>query len=432
VSTDSTRICELLVGLPDVNVLAVSDTPGAPLEVWIETRTERPACPGCGGPAVVKDRPMVRLVDLPAFGRPTELCWRKYRWRCLNSDCETGSWTEHVPSIGWPRLAMTDRAGRWVTRQIGQAGRAMSDVANELGCDWHTINNTIHAFGTPLLDDPERIGEVTALGLDETLFFKQGRWKRQRWATSIVDVARGVLLDMVEGRNATAPCEWLDQRERAWLDAIKYAALDLSGPYRLVFDTMIPDAVQVADPFHVVKLANQALDEVRRRVQNETLGHRGHKDDPLYRCRRLLTKAEERLDEKGHSKLMGLLEAGDPRGEVRTAWHAKELVRQLYIHTDHKVGLEWVTTLAADLLDQDYPPEVNRLGRTLHKWRHQIAAWHHERTTNASTEAANGLIKRIKRVGFGFTNFDNYRLRSVLYAGRPNWDLLDTITPQPR
>jgi transposase len=93
VSTDSTRICELLVGLPDVNVLAVSDTPGAPLEVWIETRTERPACPGCGGPAVVKDRPMVRLVDLPAFGRPTELCWRKYRWRCLNSDCETGSWT---------------------------------------------------------------------------------------------------------------------------------------------------------------------------------------------------------------------------------------------------------------------------------------------------------------------------------------------------
>ncbi len=179
-------------------------------------------------------------------------------------------------------------------------------------------------------------------------------------------------------------------------------------------------------------MANQALDEVRRRVQNETLGHRGHKDDPLYRCRRLLTKAEERLDERGHSKLMGLLEAGDPKGEVRTAWHAKELVRALYVHTDHKVGLEWVTKLAADLQDDDCPPEINRLGRTLHKWRHQIASWHHERTTNASTEAANGLIKRIKRVGFGFTNFDNYRLRSVLYAGKPNWNLLATITPQPR
>ncbi len=154
---------------------------------------------------------------------------------------------------------MTDRAGRWVTRQIGQAGRAISDVAGELGCDWHTINKTIHAFGTPLLDDPHRIGEVTALGLDETLFFKKGRWKTQRWATSIVDVARGVLLDMVEGRNATAPCEWLDNRSQEWRDAIKYAALDLSGPYRLVFDTMIPDAIQVADPFHVVKVRHEAL-----------------------------------------------------------------------------------------------------------------------------------------------------------------------------
>ena len=70
-----------------------------------------------------------------------------------------------------------------------------------------------------------------------------------------------------------------------WLEAIRWAVLDLSGPWRLAFDTMLPDAVQVADPFHVViKLANQRLDEVRRRVQNETLGHRGHKDDPLYRC----------------------------------------------------------------------------------------------------------------------------------------------------
>ncbi len=70
---------------------------------------------------------------------------------------------------------------------------------------------------------------------------------------------------------------------------------------------MTPGATQVADPFHLVKLANPKLDECRRRVQNETLGHRGYKYDPLYRSRRLLTKAKERLDEKGHEKLVGLL-----------------------------------------------------------------------------------------------------------------------------
>ncbi len=59
-------------------------------------------------------------------------------------------------------------------------------------------------------------------------------------------------------------------RDQGWLDAIRYAVLDLSGPWRLAFDTLLPDAVQVADPFHLVKLANQRLDEVRRWVQNET------------------------------------------------------------------------------------------------------------------------------------------------------------------
>ncbi|MCP5030947.1 MAG: transposase, partial [Actinomycetia bacterium] len=73
-------------------------------------------------------------------------------------------------------------------------------------------------------------------------------------------------------------------------------------------------------------LANQRLDDVRRRVQNETLGHRGRRDDPLYRSRRLLTRADERLNNAGRDRLVGLLEAGDPKGEVRTAWHAKEVV----------------------------------------------------------------------------------------------------------
>ena len=78
------------------------------------------------------------------------------------------------------------------------------------------------------------------------------------------------------------------------MTAIRWAVLDMSGPYRKAYDRVLPNAVQVADPFHVIRLANQRLDEVRRRVQNETLGHRGRKDDPLYRIRRLLTAASMR------------------------------------------------------------------------------------------------------------------------------------------
>jgi hypothetical protein len=96
-----------------------------------------------------------------------------------------------------------------------------------------------------------------------------------------------------------------------------------SASYRTVFDTMLPEAVHVADPFHVVRVANTALDECRRRVQNETIGHRGRKPDPLYRARRLLTIAAERLPDERRERLVGLLAAGDPRGEVKLTWHDK-------------------------------------------------------------------------------------------------------------
>ncbi len=154
------------------------------------------------------------------------------------------------------------------------------------------------------------------------------------------------------------------------------------------------------------------------------------KHDPLFRCRRLLTRAKERLNEQGHEKLVGLLRAGDPHGDVATVWQAKEAVRELYIHADPSVALEWVDELARDLHDADYPIEARSLGRTLQRWRKEIAAWHTAHVTNGPTEAINNLIKRVKRAAFGFTSFRNYRIRSLLYAGKPNWDLLATVTPR--
>jgi transposase len=192
---------------------------------------------------------------------------------------------------------MTDRAGRWATAQVGRVDCTVAEVACELGCDWHTVNDAVMAYGTALLDsDVERIGDVKAPGLDETLFCRAGPWHAQQWCTSIVDVAPGhtQLFDGVPGRTASGPSRWLEARPMAWHNAIRFAVLDLSGPYRRTFDDTLPDAVQVADPFHLVTLTNSKLDECRRRVQNDTLGHRGCDDEPLCRACRLLTRAHER------------------------------------------------------------------------------------------------------------------------------------------
>jgi len=407
-------MCELLVGLPDMNVLGVVDEVDEMLEVHVETRVDRTGCGRCGVVARVKERPVVVLVDLPCFGRPTRLVWHKRRWSCLEESCPTGSWTEENPCIGAVRMAMSDRAGRWVTEQVGRYARSVNEVAIELGCDWHTVNDTVIAYGTALVDDADRFGVVEALGLDEVLMVRIGPWHRQEFSTQIVDVGRGQLLDVVPGRSSAGPMAWLAEREKSWRDQVRFAALDLSGPYRRVFTLMLPGAVQVADPFHLVKLANTKLDECRRRVQNETMGHRGHKADPLYRCRRLLTKAEERLDVKGREKLMGLLRAGDPNGDVATMWQAKEAVRELYAHGDPDLALQWVTELGRDLQDKDYPIEARSLGRTLLRWKQQIAAWHTAHVSNGPTEAV--ILWRARSCFFGVADRASHtRRRHILW-----------------
>ena len=156
----------------------------------------------------------------------------------------------------------------------------------------------------------------------------------------------------------------------------------MSGPYRKAYNRVLPNAVQVADPFHVIRLANQRLDDLRRRTQNETLGHRGRKDDPLYRIRRLLTAASERISDRGQTRLRGLLDAGDPHGEVRTAWHATETVRGIYKIDSPALALQYTLQLADDLQHESCPPEINKLGRTIARWTPQITNWHISKVTN--------------------------------------------------
>ena len=165
----------------------------------------------------------------------------------------------------------------------------------------------------------------------------------------------------------------------------RLGVLDLSGAYRRAFEAALPQVRQVADPFHVVRLANGCIDEVRRRAQNDTLDAPGRKDDPQYRARRLLIAAHERLSERGDARLRGLLAAGDPHGEVRLPWHAKETLRGFYDIDCPQLAERY----AAELADRSGPPEPRRLGRTLTRWHTHIVNWHHARVSNGPTEAIN-------------------------------------------
>ena len=114
---------------------------------------------------------------------------------------------------------------------------------------------------------------------------------------------------------------------------------------------------------------------------------------------------------------------------MKLTWHAKEAVRQIYEHADPALVDAWVDEIIRDFADRAMPLEVRRLGRTIRWWRDQIVAWHRSHVSNGPTEAVNNRVKRVKQVAFGMRRFRNYRIRALLYTGRPNWDHLDTLTP---
>ena len=231
---DPTRMCELLVGLPDVNVLGVVDIVDGLLEVLIEQRVERPECPSCRGLAVAKDRDEVLLADLPCFGRRARLRWRKHRWQCRRAGCAVSSWTGEDPRIAAPRMALTDRAGRWATVQVGRHGRAVSEVAADLGCDWHTVNDAVVAYGTVLIADPHRFGDCHGcrVGRDAC----GAPWPLS--APGVVDPDRrrrgwaAVGCPRRQGRQHLL-CLVRRQRPQVWRDRVRWATLDLSSSYRV-------------------------------------------------------------------------------------------------------------------------------------------------------------------------------------------------------
>jgi transposase len=167
----------------------------------------------------------------------------------------------------------------------------------------------------------------------------------------------------------------------------------------------------------VVRLGFACVDKVGRRVQQETLHRRGHRDDPLYRIRRVLRRRADRLSPHARRRLEVGLELGDPDGEVAVAWWLAQDVCALYQQESLADARRDFDRLLARMTSCPVP-EVARLGRTLASWR--PSCWPTgapDGASNGPTEAMNLLIEKIRRVGHGYRNFANYRLRLLLHCG---------------
>jgi transposase len=414
VASDSSDPAAVLIGMPELVVRAAVEDGG---EVWIlvETPAMVTACASCGSRAVSKGRRRTKVRDLEAGGRPVVLVWDKRRWRCPDADCDVGTWTEQVGSIA-PRAVLSERARYEVFRRIGQEARSVAEVARAFGVAWATAWAAFEAHARPAIDDPDRIAGVQALGVDETGFLAATPTHPRIWATGLVDVRRGLLCDVIAGRSASNLRLWLAARPLQWLRDVEVVTIDPHEAYRLGLWPDLAHVTVVADPFHIVRLANRALDDVRRRMQQELTGHRGRRGDPLYDIRKVLLTAAERLTDVTRARLDAALATGDPRDEVVATWLAKEHLREVYVVEDVEEATVLLDAVIAECSGSEVK-ELRRLAGTLTKWSGEILAHHLTGDSNGPTEAMNLLIKNIKRAGRGFTNFDHYRLRLLAHCG---------------
>jgi transposase len=404
-----------LLGLDGFEVVS-AQLVGGEWQLVVQATVMVIGCTGCGVPATPHGRRTVRVRDLPIGGRPVVLWWRKRLWRCREPACGVRTWTEQTVAIR-PRAVLTERARAEACRRVGKDAHAVAAVARDLGVGWATIMRAVADHGRPLVEDPTRLDGVAALGLDETSFLKATRRAPTRYVIGLVDLEGGRLLEVVADRTRAAVDGWLHARPAAWLAQVGTVALDPWRGYASALVAPLGHATVVVDHFHAIKLANTVVDQVRRRIQQATLGHRGRKRDPLYRIRKLLLTAQEQLTQRGWVRLRAGLAVGDPTGEVAGAWQGKELLRAVY----RAVG----QAAARTALDRFYRwsdgvqlPELSRLARTVRAWEAEILAFHAtDGCSNGPTEAVNLLIKKVKRVGHGFRSFPNYRLRLLLHCG---------------
>ena len=227
------------------------------------------------------------------------------------------------------------------------------------------------------------------------------------------------LLDMIEGRSKAAFKTWLAGRPQAWRDAVQVVAMDGFTGFKTATAEELPDAVTVMDPFHVVRLAGDALDTCRRRVQQAIHGHRGRKSDPLYRARRTLHTGADLLTDTQRDRLTALFSTDD-HVEVEATWGVYQRMIAAYRQQDRAAGRALMVQLI-DSVSTGVPSalvEVTKLGRTLKQRAVDVLAYFDRPgTSNGPTEAINGRLEHLRGSALGFRNLTNYIARCLLESG---------------
>ncbi len=423
---DATFTCPDLTtftGLDELGLEVVGqriEADGAVLECRVVERDDW--CHRCGEQGVARDTVLRQLAHVPFGWRPTTLVVTVRRYRCMGCG---HVWRQDTTRAAEARAKISRAGLAWALVALVVQHLTVARIAEGLAVAWNTANNAVLAEGKRvLISDPARFDGVAVIGVDEHVW--RHTRKGDRYVTVIIDLTPirdgtgpARLLDMVEGRSKAAFKTWLADRPQAWRDGVEVVAMDGFSGFKTAAAEELPDAVAVMDPFHVVRLAGDALDRCRRRVQQDLHGHRGFKSDPLYRARRTLHTGEDLLTDRQRERLIVLF-TNPEHIEVEATWGILQRMIAAYRDPDRVSGRTAMTAVI-DVLRDGVPTalvELRRLGRTLNQRAADVLAYFDRPgTSNGPTEALNGRLEHLRGSALGFRNLTNYIARCLLETG---------------
>lgn len=389
----------LPLGIDGFRVIA-SDERHDLVEVAVETTTPTACCPHCGHADVkAKERKPLWVRDVPLRpGKQTWLVWWKRRFTCLRCERTFTETSDEIP----PRANHTRRFDAYLSARAVETPYAQ--VADEEGVSFYRIDKASRARAERVLDG-RTVGPPDRLCIDE-----QSHLRGQVYNTVVSDPDRRRVIELIETRRRRPVQDFLASLPDATRAAIKEVCIDMHEPYRDAVGTALPGAAIVCDRFHVERMVADALDKLRRAIQNEV--PKGHKA-PLFRARRKLRKGARRLTLKDLDDLAALF---DDHPDLETAWSLAWDIKHVYAALNRADGARRLAQWIHDAEESMLLPFIE-VAQTLQAWHTEILNYFNSRLTNGYAEGVTNKIKVIKRRAYGCPNFPSFRRRVLLACG---------------
>jgi transposase len=386
-----------IIRLPGYAVRTLRET-GHDYHIQIETLAPTAACPACQGTRCVGyGRSELLVHDLPMHGKRVGLYIDARRFKCR--DCDK-TFMETLPEVDGKRR-MTERLAQWIGPR--SLNYTFTSVAEEIGVTEGTIRNLAHDY-IDALEQAHHFETPEWMGIDEIHLLRRPR-------AVITNLRKNTAIDLLPDRDKRSILRYLAAMKHK--DRIHTVAMDMWRPYRDAVLEVLPDASVVVDKFHVLRMANQSMDELRRSLSRSKDADRlrrkaaGVKKDAY-----LFRKREKDLDDSERLILDGWLRSIPELGE---AWRLKEGFYGVYDADNKKDAHQRYIVWAASV-----PPECQSAFQPIltawKNWEPYILAYFDQQVTNAFTESLNSLIRVTNRMGRGYS-FEVLRAKILFTRG---------------